>query len=323
MAHGEAISDKSTLSRSVRGLSVPRTIDGDWPRHRNPSHNARRSSTMLSSLCTVLIWTLCGCGSGSLNQNAGPLTHTANRGFVVFDGTLYAGKPNLTSYGLTPLTSLYASTLWSNGSDQSNPPNPSAVKAILQQASASAPTTFLDIENWPLDGGQSAVADSVQKYVITLQSFEQFAPSLEFGYYGVAPEADYWDAICAPDSSQYKAWQRRNDSVTPIAKQANVLFPSIYTFYADENGWKTYAIAQIEEARRIAPGKPVYAFLWPRYQLDGAIGDYLAPDYWRMELETARQYADGLVIWGGYQETWDNNAPWWLETESFLKENGN
>jgi hypothetical protein len=39
-----------------------------------------------------------------------------------------------------------------------------------------------------------------------------------------------------------------------------------------------------------------------------------------MELETARQSADGIVIWGGFQQTWDNDAPWWLETQKFLKE---
>jgi hypothetical protein len=69
----------------------------------------------------------------------------------------------------------------------------------------------------------------------------------------------------APDSPQFKAWQA-NDAVAPIAAQADVLFPSIYTFYPDENGWQTYAIAQIKEARRIGPGKPVYVFLWPQFE---------------------------------------------------------
>jgi hypothetical protein len=39
-----------------------------------------------------------------------------------------------------------------------------------------------------------------------------------------------------------------------------------------------------------------------------------------MELETAKQYADGVVIWCGWTETWDNNASWWLVTQQFMAE---
>ena len=47
---------------------------------------------------------------------------------------------------------------------------------------------------------------------------------------------------------------------------------------------------------------------------------YLPDAYWKMELETAKQYADGVVIWGGWTETWDNNASWWLDTQQFMTE---
>jgi hypothetical protein len=243
-----------------------------------------------------------GCGVNSYNPPPNP-------NFVVWDATLYQGKPDLQQFGMRPLTGLYSSSLWS-GTDWTNPPSPQNVNGLLQ---ASPGTAFLDIENWSTDAPAN-----VQKYLQTIQSFEQFAPTLKFGYYGVSPIRDYWDALDGPGSSQYQAWQARNDAVAPIAAQANVLFPSIYTFYPDENGWQTYAIAQIKEARRIGPGKPVYVFLWPQFE-DPTEG-YLPSDMWRMELETARQYADGAVIWGGSQQTWDNNAPWWLETQSFLEE---
>ncbi|MGA8728521.1 MAG: hypothetical protein WB608_07200, partial [Terracidiphilus sp.] len=269
----------------------------------------------LGLFCLFLTWTICGCGTGRLNHEPSP-------NFVVFDATLYQGKPDLTSTGIKSLTALYSSYLWPPLNDRSSPPDPNTVNSILQQAETSSGTVFLDIENWPLNQSPSMRTESIQKYLITLQSFEQFAPSLKFGYYSVAPEGDYYDAISGPNSPQYKAWQSRNDSVAPIATQAAALFPSIYTFYPNQNAWKTYAIAQIAEARRIAPGKPVYVFLWPQYDLQGAVGDYLPIDYWAMELETARQYADGIVIWGGYGETWNNDAPWWLETQDFMRENG-
>ncbi len=252
----------------------------------------------------ILIFLL-GCGVSNDRQQL-----PANRNFIVWDATLYQNKPDLQKYGLQSLTALYASSLWS-GSDWTNPPSPQHVSSLLQQSPG---TVFIDIENWDTDNA------GIQKYLETIQSFQEFAPDLKFGYYGVSPIRDYWDAISDPDSSKYKAWQARNDAVAPIAVQSNIIFPSIYTFYPDQSGWKKYAIAQISEARRIAPGKPVYAFIWPRYENNGAFGDYMPADYWKMELETLRQYADGVVIWGGWKENWDDNAPWWVETKNFLDE---
>jgi hypothetical protein len=43
-----------------------------------------------------------------------------------------------------------------------------------------------------------------------------------------------------------------------------------------------------------------------------------------MNAQTAKSgwgktYADGIVIWGGYQQQWDDNAHWWMETKKFLQ----
>jgi hypothetical protein len=259
----------------------------------------------------ICVFTL-GCGANNYSPPSNP-------NFVVWDATLYQGKPDLQPFGIQPLTALYSGSLWA-GADTTNPPNPDGVASILEQASSSTGNVFLDIENWPLDGDPDVVADSIRKFMVTIQTFEQFAPAIKFGYYGVAPIRDYWDVMSGPGSSEYLAWQGRNNAVAPIAQQASVLFPSLYTFYSDRTGWQKYAIAQISEARRIGPGKPVYVFLWP--QFENSSEEYLPPDFWRMELETTRQYADGVVIWGGYQQLWDDNAPWWQQTQSFLQENG-
>ena len=280
----------------------------------------RPSWKSIANVCALAMALLlaAGCGSG---VTASGLGVTPNPNFVVWDGTTYNGKPDLTSLGMEPVISISQALMWGDGNDMSNPPNPQKVRSILQQVNSSNGTAFIDIENWPVQGDDPAViADSIQKYLVTIQSFQQLAPAAKLGYYSVAPIRDYWNAISGPGSSQYVAWQQRNDVVAPIAQQADVLFPSIYTFYTDEAGWEKYAIAQISEARRIAPGKPVYVFLWPRYEINVTAGGYMPADYWRMELETVRKYADGVVIWGGWQENWDDNAPWWLETKAFLNE---
>ncbi len=223
---------------------------------------------------------------------------------------------------MKPITVLYQASMWPGKSDDpQSVPNADVVRALALTANQSTGMVVVDIEQWQVTGDPATTAQSIDKYQQTLQMFQQAAPSLQVGYYSVAPIRDYWSPIDGAQSTNYLAWQQQNNTVAPIAQQANALFPSAYTFYTDQVGWQTYAIAQIAEARRIAPGKPVYLFLWPQYDNGQAQGgDYLSDDYWKMELETAKKYADGVVIWGGWTQTWDNNASWWLDTQQFLTE---
>jgi Hyaluronidase len=243
-------------------------------------------------------------------------------GFVVYDGTLYVQKPDLTPFGLSPITVIYSAAMWNSMEDRLSIPNAKVIQTLALPASRSTGIAVIDIESWPIVGAPAKVANSVQKYRATIQLFKQSAPSLRVGYYGVVPVWNYKSAILGSNSPEYHAWQNTTDRVASIAQAADVLFPNIYTFSKDQDSWRKFAIALMEEARRIAHGKPVYVFLWPQFDEAGKGGDYLPRDFWRMELETARQHADGVVIWGGAKQTWDNNAPWWLETQSFLKEIG-
>jgi hypothetical protein len=242
--------------------------------------------------------------------------------FIVYDGTLYLHKPDLTRFGVTRITVIDSGSMWNNTENRHSIPDANVIHTLARDAKSSTGIAVIDIESWPVVGTPSEVSDSVQKYRRTIQLFKQASPSLKVGYYGVVPVWNYWKAILGSDSPEYRAWQATSDRVASIAQAADVLFPNVYTFYKDQDGWRRFAIAQMEEARRIAHGKPVYVFLWPQFDEGGKGGDYLPPDYWRMELETARQHADGVVIWGGVKQTWDNNAPWWLETQTFLREIG-
>jgi hypothetical protein len=278
-------------------------------------------------LCALALSMIAGCaGALPSKTSVTPPPSTAPQAkFVVFDGTLYKAKPSVEQTGMKPITVLYQASLWPrNSGDPQSVPNADVVKALALQASQSTGIAVVDIEQWQLTGDSATVGQSVDKYQETLQMFQQAAPSLQLGYYSVAPIRDYWSPIDGSNSPKYRAWQQENNAVAPIGQQASALFPSAYTFYTDQAGWQKYAIAQVAEARRIAPGKPVYLFLWPQYD-DGKGaqgGDYLPDAYWQMELETARKYADGVVIWGGWNQTWDSNASWWLETQRFMAETG-
>jgi hypothetical protein len=246
--------------------------------------------------------------------------------FPVFDATGFTQKPDLTQYGLRRITVVYPNFMWEGNKvpDTTSLPDRSRITAFAQLANQSTGIVVIDIEHWPLVGDPATVAETVKKYQTVIQWFKTPAPSLRVGLYGVLPIPDYWKSLQEKSLPGYAAWQKENDSLAPIAQFVDVLFPSVYTFYEDRNGWQKYAIAEIQEARRHAGGKPVYVFLWPQYHVSNKklANTFLPSDYWRMELETGRKYADGIVIWCcSNKQTWDDKAPWWLETRSFLNEN--
>jgi hypothetical protein len=247
--------------------------------------------------------------------------------FPVFDGMLYSDKPDLSVYGIRPITVIYAGNFgpdWYKEADRL--PDLEAVQAVARDAQQKGHVVVLDIEHWPLGGSPDSSHDSLAKYKTVLQWFRAAAPGFSVGYYGAPPIQDYWRAIKEASSQEHRAWMAENNRVRSLAGAVDVLFPSLYTFYPDQAGWKKYAIAQIEEARRYGNGKPVYVFLWPQYHDSNRLlgNRFLPEDYWLLELETAKQYADGIVIWGGWgtdnrPARWDENAAWWKVTKKFLK----
>lgn len=247
--------------------------------------------------------------------------------FMVFDATVYANKPNLSAYGLRPITLLsqgHFGADWYKYADRL--PDIEAVHTVARDAQLKGHPVVLDIEHWPLDGQKTIVDGNLAKYLSVLHWFRQSAPGLSTGYYGAPPLRDYWRALKDVNSQERLAWMTGNDRLHSLAGTVDALYPSLYTFYPDQAGWKAYAIAQIEEARRYGEGKPVYAFLWPQYHDSNPSlnATYLPADYWQLELETARQYADGIVIWGGWDvgnrpAIWDDTAAWWKVTKEFLR----
>lgn len=262
-------------------------------------------------------------GSTALGQ-----TLQNSKPFIVFDGTLYSDKPDFSAYGIQPITIGYSAKFgaeWFKQADRL--PSIDAVQAIARDAHQGGQMIVLDIEHWPLKGSPDLVRNSLGKYLAVLEWVRNAAPGLSVGYYGAPPIRDYWRAIKDPSNQEHKTWMAENDQIRSLASAVDVYVPSLYTFYADQEGWRKYALAQIKEARRYGSEKPVYVFLWPQYHDSNRIlgGHYLPDDYWQLELETAKQYADGIVIWGGWDlksnrpTKWDENASWWKVTKEFMK----
>ena len=103
-----------------------------------------------------------------------------------------------------------------------------------------------------------------------------------------------------------------------LAKHVDAFFPLLYTFDDDHARWEKRAQTSLAQARELDPQKPAYFYLWPQYHVRSARAlRYVPGNYWKIQLETARQYADGVVIWGSRSYVWNPQSGWWDATEQF------
>jgi hypothetical protein len=280
---------------------------------------------------TLLVLILSGMVTAWIFLSRSPLaieptaSASVSRPFIVFDGTLYKDKPSLEAYHVRPITVLYEARLFAANQSPASMPPETVVRSLAFELRSSPEPVVLDIERWPLKGDGLAVQSTVGKFLSVLSWMKSEAPGVPLGIYGTVPVPDYWRAIRDPASEEFQSWQQDNDRLEGVSDRVDALFPSIYTFYTDRQGWVTYAIAQIAEAKRKAKGKPVYAFLWPQYHESNRVLGLrpLDPDYWELQLNTVSQHADGVVIWGGWgdngPESWNEEASWWQVTKRFMK----
>jgi hypothetical protein len=241
-------------------------------------------------------------------------TATDARQFRVFDALLHRGKPDLRSRGLTPVASV--AQIWRPGESRSVV-DEGAVVLALEQVPRGCGMIFLDIEDWPLFQVSSAErAANIGNLILVAELVRRELPRVQFGFYGFPPINAYWPII-RRDAS-YQAWLETNRALAPVARMVDCLFPSLYTFYSDRSGWLDFANAQLDEARRY--DKPVYPFLWFQY-FDGNLllrGREVATEAWEEELRLCRARADGLVLWGGWEQHWSESADWWRTTQRVL-----
>lgn len=237
--------------------------------------------------------------------------------FKLFATLTLLGGPDFRTFGFENLTIADPHVL---GLDI---PHPGQVQQALKLPRGNQ-YLAVDIEHWPVEGPDQA--SSIAKYQKTLSAFKKADPSVKLGLYGVLPIRDHWRAIGHQGAAALDDWKQQNTNVgSALVPYVDVLFPSLYTFYGDKDAWVAYAQSNLEEARRISQGKPVYCFLWPQFQKTFA---FLPGDFWYLQLATCRRLADGIVIWGTMHgpsdgpAKWDEKAEWWQATLKFLREDG-
>jgi hypothetical protein len=235
------------------------------------------------------------------------------------------------SRGVEPAYTFEPDRWWPRGDTDDDLPSPSAAQHWIRDISGKRGQLVLDVERWSLRGTDAAAREAMRRYITLVDWIRNAGYSGPIGYYGVIPIWDHERALQGETSPGRQAWRSENDRVQPLADRVDILFPSLYTQDGDMPVWERFATANLREARRLAHGRPVYAFLWPQYHGSNKILglQYLPGTQWARELEVVSANADGAVIWGGVAASrqsgppkWDDSAEWWQATSAFIAKHG-
>jgi hypothetical protein len=229
----------------------------------------------------------------------------SRKSFPVYDNMFYKGKPAMAQYGLMPSNILYENRVWPNPRDVGTLPNREAFSAMVQKASTNPGPLVLDIESVSLRTSSETARHNASILVTLADWAREAAPGKIIGYYGTNTLTDI-------PQSNFAAAQG-------LAHHVDAFFPPLYAFDDDRSHWEKRAKTSLAQSRELDRGKPVYFYLWPQYH-EGTPKAlrYVDADFWKFQLDTARKYGDGIVIWSRSRDDWDPGSGWWEATRQFL-----
>jgi len=240
-------------------------------------------------------------------DNGKPAPASGTKPFVVFDNMpKEAGKGDTSAKGLVECVILPIP--WKVKNEEADE---AAFKAGVAKALADHPKIglfVLDIEYVYLSGKDAAeVKKHFQLFIHLAKWVHEAAPGHKVGYYGhgLFPEQP---------GKEYATETKE------LIAAVDAFLPSMYNFNDNREAWKNKLKGYVEQAHRIAPGKPVCPYMWPGYHMSTKNALHLlSGDYWKFQLETARECgADGLIIWGNPKAHWSDKSTWWEETLNFM-----
>lgn len=232
------------------------------------------------------------------------LAQASGKSFAIYDNMFYKGKPNTTQVGLIRSNILYENKIWPDRQSLGTLPDRAAFQALVRAAIANPGPLVIDIETVSVRTNPEAARRNAQMLAMLADWAHEAAPGKIIGYYGTNTLSDI------PPANLPFARE--------LAKHVDAFFPSLYTFDDDRSRWERRAKTFLAQSREIDPKKPVYFYLWPQYH-DGTnkAFRYVSGEYWKFQLETARRYGDGIVIWSSSSYSWDPRSGWWDATQQF------
>jgi hypothetical protein len=300
-----------------------------------PAVAVRVAASRISPIVVAL--SLVALAPGAYSQGA-QLEESQSTGFRIFDATLYKNKPKLSRQGVEPIHIAYEPHVFATSDRSARPedamPSEMLLRRQAQLARSKGKIFVIDIEAWSVYRSSKypqQVARNIARYEAVLQQARHIAPDLKVGLFGPLPLHSGYERLIAREGSDlYLDMVRDNDNLVALAQAVDAIFPIGYTMTTDRREWRLAVSRQIDESRRLNAGVPIYVFIWPQYANYGAVpkelrSRWIEPEYWRYQLDALEALADGVVIWGGWDDTrnapsdWDDHALWWQETVRFIE----
>lgn len=232
------------------------------------------------------------------------VTEGARGSFPIYDNMFYKGKPDTAKDGFIAANILYEDKIWRNKRQLGALPNRETFQALVQAEASNPGPLVIDIESMSLRASPESAHHNMETLAKLADWAHQAAPGKVIGYYGTNTLSN------VPSVNQTVARE--------LADHVDVFFTPIYTFDDNRASWEKRAQAAQAEAHELDPKKPVYFYLWPQYHVgSGKALRYVDAEYWKFQLETARRYSNGIVLWGPSKYVWDDKTGWWAATEQF------
>ena len=240
-----------------------------------------------------------------------------------FFDLLHAGLPSIPTiertYGIqhAPAVTRLSAPGWTDGTKL--PPG-SWYDVVTENLNPSHKWVLVDHEDW-FDGTQAQRLATASNFATLYRGLKSRRPDLKFAFYAFGiRHHNTWPAF-GIDSPDYQSWQRMSEDYAEMLAVVDALCPSLYFWYTEADDGLAFTKARspglfrgyLTESRRLldkygAPNRPIYPYIW--WRKHDASKD-LELWIWKDMLAQCKELADGLVLWGGYRQTWDANA-WWI-----------
>lgn len=255
--------------------------------------------------------------------------------FRVFDAIMIPDKPDLTKSGLSFINMIYQETVVNVNLNKPDEMQLSygKIRAIKKNVQPKYPIC-LDIESWTIN--QDFHKISIPKYVNALNVFHKEFPKSEIGYFGIFPHDSYElykvnSKTMKDNSRDWKGnWLDLNQKLIPIAKKSDFITLVGYTPNDNKEEWLFALTESLKQARKLAPNKKIFVFLWPQYfnRNESYNEDFFHSSFWYYQLQKCYELTDGIILWmppynirnkKRIELSWNEGDGWWIRTKEFIK----
>lgn len=243
-----------------------------------------------------------------------PTAHAASS-FALFDNTSYNNANLQANYGLTPSAVVYDS--WSISCQNVDTyscilPPESDYQAKIKALDATIPSTSpltLDFEG--IDGTSGTPIEQATNDCQAWQTLLSWTRA-------VIPAAQ-------PLGAYSYDWDQSSEEIscnTTLHKDGLTFFaPSLYTYTSDLTGsdwtsWTSRVTESISNDNTIAPGQPIYPYIWPQWDTTG--NTFMDSASWLEELDYLKSETQGAIVWSGGTDLGASSCGWIGSTHNFM-----